>query len=120
VIVYLPLVLVDSLMFGALSQQAEEEAEKEARRELLAAMTCEELGADLGDDAAESEYPSRCEVELEEASLVETYTDDDGKAAMRLTEQGEQIARQTALSGEDDAAALLEALLEAAPKPPHS
>jgi hypothetical protein len=43
------------------------------------------------------------------AGLLETFTDDDGDEAMRLTPDGEKIARQLALGADEDA--LLEALL---------
>lgn len=51
---------------------------------------------------------------LEQAGLVETYVDTDGKAAMRLTAEGERVARQMTTSSEDDQVALLAALVEAA------
>ncbi len=49
--------------------------------------------------------------ELTEAGLVETYVDEDGKDAMRLTPEGEKVARQLAMSDDDDRDALLLALL---------
>jgi hypothetical protein len=49
--------------------------------------------------------------QLVTAGLIETFTDDDGDEAMRLTPDGEKIARQLALGADEDA--LLEALLEA-------
>jgi len=52
--------------------------------------------------------------ELEEAGLVETFTNDEGKVAYRLTGQGVQVARQMALAGDEDAAVVLDALLDAA------
>jgi hypothetical protein len=52
--------------------------------------------------------------ELEGAGLVETFADDEGRPSMRLTEQGVQIARQMALSGDEDAQVLLDALLDGA------
>ena len=51
---------------------------------------------------------------LEQAGLVETYVDADGKIAMRLTADGERVARQMAMSSEDEQDALLAALVEAA------
>jgi hypothetical protein len=36
--------------------------------------------------------------ELEDAGLVEQYTNDDGEAAMRLTKRGEHVANQAAMS----------------------
>jgi DNA-binding MarR family transcriptional regulator len=51
---------------------------------------------------------------LKQAGLVETYVDPSGRAAMRLTSDGERVARQMALSSEDDQEALLAALVEAA------
>jgi DNA-binding MarR family transcriptional regulator len=50
--------------------------------------------------------------ELEGAGLVEQYVNEAGEPAMRLTAKGEQAANQAALSSEDDAAALMAALLE--------
>ena len=49
--------------------------------------------------------------QLEQAGLVEQYVNDHGEAAMRLTKRGEQVANQAAMSTEDDAAALMAALL---------
>ena len=49
--------------------------------------------------------------ELEGAGYVERYTDDNGQEAMRLTDSGEQVARQLAMLAEDDAAAMLAGLL---------
>ena len=51
--------------------------------------------------------------ELEAAELVEQYVNEDGKAAMRLTEQGLWVGRSLALAGDEDAAVVLDALLEA-------
>jgi hypothetical protein len=51
--------------------------------------------------------------QVEAAGLVETYTDDDGKEAMRLTPEGERVARQLAMMGEDGQDDLMAALLEA-------
>ena len=50
--------------------------------------------------------------ELERAGLVEQYTDEEGKAAMRLTEKGPQLGRSMAMAGNEDAAVVLDALLE--------
>jgi len=51
--------------------------------------------------------------ELEEAGLLETYVDDDGQDAMRLTPKGAQMGRALAMAGEDvDPDAMLEQLLE--------
>jgi hypothetical protein len=52
--------------------------------------------------------------ELEAAGLVTVGTDADGHETWTLTEMGAQLARQMSMSSEDDAAALLDALLEAA------
>jgi hypothetical protein len=49
--------------------------------------------------------------QLVTAGLLEVFTDDDGDQAMRLTPDGEKIARQLAMSDEDDPDALMEALL---------
>ena len=35
------------------------------------------------------------------AGLIEVYTDDDGDEAMRLTPDGERVARQLAMTDED-------------------
>ena len=48
---------------------------------------------------------------LEGAGLVEQYTDDEGKEAMRLTPDGARVARQMAMS--DDPEAALNSLLDA-------
>ena len=50
--------------------------------------------------------------ELRHAGYVEMYTDGDGKEAMRLTPEGEKVARQLAILGEDGQAALMDALME--------
>ena len=50
--------------------------------------------------------------ELVAAGLVTLGTDTDGVETWTLTAMGEQVARQMAMSGEDDAAALLDALLD--------
>ncbi len=52
--------------------------------------------------------------ELEKAGLVETFTNDEGKAAMRLTPKGAQLGRSMALGGDEDAAVVLDALLDKA------
>ena len=41
---------------------------------------------------------------LADAGLTETYTDDDGKEAIRLTVRGAQVGRAMAMAGDDDAA----------------
>jgi hypothetical protein len=50
--------------------------------------------------------------QLAAAGLLETFTDDDGDEAMRLTPEGERVARQLALGADEDT--LLEALLREA------
>jgi len=52
--------------------------------------------------------------ELQRAGFVTISTDVDGEETWRLTPTGEQIALQLSMSSEDDAAALLEGLLDAA------
>ncbi len=47
--------------------------------------------------------------ELERAGLVESYTNAEGKAAMRLTPKGPQLGRSMALAGDEDAAVVLDA-----------
>ena len=49
---------------------------------------------------------------LTDAGLLEMFTDEDDRPAMRLTEQGVQVARQMAMSGDVDAEAVLAALLD--------
>jgi DNA-binding MarR family transcriptional regulator len=51
--------------------------------------------------------------ELEKAGLVETFTNDEGKVAYRLTPKGAQLGRSLALAGDEDAA-VLDGLLDAA------
>jgi hypothetical protein len=46
------------------------------------------------------------------AGLVETYVDADGQQAMRLTADGERVARQLAMLGADEQDVLMAALLE--------
>jgi hypothetical protein len=40
--------------------------------------------------------------QLVTAGLIETFTDDDGDQAMRLTPDGEKVARQLALGADED------------------
>jgi hypothetical protein len=49
--------------------------------------------------------------QLVEAGPIETYTDDDGDEAMRLTPEGDRVARQLAMSDDNDQDALIAALL---------
>ena len=49
---------------------------------------------------------------LESAGLL-IQTIDEGKPALQLTPKGAQVATQMAMGHEDDAAALLDALLDA-------
>jgi len=49
----------------------------------------------------------------EQAGLVEAYTNADGKEAYRLTPKGAQLGRSMALAGDEDAAVVLDALLDA-------
>ena len=49
--------------------------------------------------------------QLVTAGLLELFTDADGDEAMRLTPEGEKVARQLAMSDEDDQDALLAGLL---------
>jgi len=49
---------------------------------------------------------------LEAAGLVEQYADADGRPAMRLTSDGERVARQLAMTDAERLAALMDALLE--------
>jgi hypothetical protein len=46
------------------------------------------------------------------AGLLETFTDDDGDEAMRLTPEGEMVARQLVMSDDNDQDALMAGLLE--------
>jgi len=52
--------------------------------------------------------------ELQRAGFVTIGTDAEGEETWTLTPAGEQIALQMAMGSEDDAAALLGAMLEAA------
>jgi DNA-binding MarR family transcriptional regulator len=49
--------------------------------------------------------------QVEAAGLVEQYVDEEGKQAMRLTPEGERVARQLAMLGEDGQDELMAALL---------
>ena len=50
---------------------------------------------------------------LEEAGLIESYTNEDGKAARRLTACGRQVGHALAMAGDDaNAEAALDALLD--------
>lgn len=49
--------------------------------------------------------------QVEAAGLVEQYVDEQGKQAMRLTPDGERVARQLAMTDDDGQTALMEALL---------
>jgi len=51
-------------------------------------------------------------VELEKAGLVETFTNAEGKVAYSLTPRGAQLGRSMALAGDEDAAKVLDALLD--------
>jgi DNA-binding MarR family transcriptional regulator len=66
----------------------------------------------MTDDAIPAAELDAILAELEGAGLVEQYVNEAGEPAMRLTAKGEQAANQAALSSEDDAAALMAALLE--------
>ena len=50
--------------------------------------------------------------ELEKAGLVETFTNDEGNVAYRLTPKGAQLGRSMAMAGVEDAAVVLGALLD--------
>lgn len=49
--------------------------------------------------------------QVDAAGLVEQYVDEDGKPAMRLTPDGERVARQLTMLGEDGQDELIKALL---------
>lgn len=49
--------------------------------------------------------------QLVEAGLLELFTDDDGDEAMRLTPEGEKVARQLAMTDQAGQDELMEALL---------
>lgn len=49
--------------------------------------------------------------ELRSAGYVEMYTDADGKEAMRLTPEGERVARQLAMTDEVEQHDLMDVLL---------
>lgn len=50
--------------------------------------------------------------ELEAAGLIEEYVNADGKAAMRFTPDVDQVARQMAMSSQDDAQGTAQRVLE--------
>lgn len=50
--------------------------------------------------------------QVESAGLVEQFTDEEGRPAMRLTPEGVRVARQLAMLGEDGQDELMEALLD--------
>ena len=54
---------------------------------------------------------------LESAGLL-IETTEDGKPALQLTAKGAQVATQMAMGHEDDAATLLDALLDGGPSGP--
>jgi hypothetical protein len=50
--------------------------------------------------------------QLVTAGLLELFTDDDGDEAMRLTPEGEKVARQLAMTDDDSQDTLMAALLD--------
>jgi len=48
---------------------------------------------------------------VQAAGLVEVYTDDDGDEAMRLSPEGEKVARELAMTDDDGADAPIKGLL---------
>lgn len=50
--------------------------------------------------------------QVESVGLVEQFTDEEGRPAMRLTPEGVRVARQLAMLGEEGQDALMAALLE--------
>ena len=66
----------------------------------------------MPDDPTHDAEMDEIVAQLEQAGLVETYVNAEGKAAMRLTAKGAQLGRSMALAGDEDAAAVLDALLE--------
>ena len=54
---------------------------------------------------------------LESAGLL-IQTTEDGKPALQLTPKGAQVATQMAMSSEDDALAMFDALLDGGPSGP--
>jgi hypothetical protein len=74
------------------------------------------LIAGHGYDALVTDHDAELDAILDQAAaagLVEVYTDEDGKQAMRLTSEGERVARQLAMLGEEGQDELMAALLEA-------
>jgi len=49
--------------------------------------------------------------QVEAAGLVEQYTDADGRQAMRLTLEGERVARQLAMTDDEGQDAVMDGLL---------
>ena len=77
-------------------------------------MTDETEAIGLPDDEAEVD---EIVGELERAGLVEVYDRPGGKVGYRLTHRGEQVRRALAMAGDDDAAAVFDALLDEADRP---
>jgi hypothetical protein len=49
---------------------------------------------------------------LQERGLIEVYTDEEGREAYRLTEEGVRVGNMLAMVAGEDADAVLEALLD--------
>ncbi len=67
--------------------------------------------APMTHDATHDAETDEIVAELEKAGLVTVHVRDDGQEAYTLTEQGERVARQMAMSG-DEEGELLAALVE--------
>ena len=65
----------------------------------------------MTDDIPDAEYDAIVEM-LSDAGLIESYVTEDGADALRLTERGEQVGRALAIAGDNDATAVLDALLD--------
>jgi hypothetical protein len=66
----------------------------------------------MTDDTRDAEMDALVE-QLEDAGYIEQFVNADGQQAMRLTPDGERVARQLAMLGEEGQDELMEALLEA-------
>jgi hypothetical protein len=68
----------------------------------------------MNDERPTDEEMDAMIAELVEAGLLTVGTDAEGRETWTLTTMGAQVATQMAMGHEDDAAALLDALLDAA------
>ena len=66
----------------------------------------------MPNDATHDAETDAIVAELETAGLVETFTNDEGKVAYRLTAKSAQLGRSIALAWDEDAAVVLDGLLK--------